>query len=157
MLSRFLFSVVCLFMMSTAFAQPPGDHPGGRNPGNGKQKIQALYVAFITQQLKLTEEEAQKFWPVHMQFDTEMQENHKNRANALQMEEGALTIKKKYNDKFIKVLGADRTNLFFEKDREFRHEMIGRLRDRMMNRRPGKRGGPHPDMRVPDNPPPPQK
>jgi len=143
MLSRFLFSVVCFFMITAAQAQPPG----GRNqPGGGQQKIKALYVAFITQQLKLTEDEAQKFWPVHMQFDTEMQENHKNRANALQMEEGALTIKKKYNDKFIKILGGDRTNLFFEKDREFRHEMIGRLRDRMMNRRPGKRGGPHPDM-----------
>jgi hypothetical protein len=148
MLSRLLFSVVCLLMFVGAYAQPPGrNHPGE----GGQQKIKALYVAFITQQLKLTEDEAQKFWPVHMQFDTEMQENHKNQANALQMEEGALAIKKKYNDKFIKILGADRTNLFFEKDREFRHEMIGRLRDRMMKRRPGKRGGPHSDMPGPQD------
>ncbi len=149
MLSRLLFSVVCLLMFVGAYAQPPG---GRNHPGEGgQQKIKALYVAFITQQLKLTEDEAQKFWPVHMQFDTEMRENHKNQAIALQMEEGALAIKKKYNDKFIKILGADRTNLFFEKDREFRHEMIGRLRDRMMKRRSGKRGGPHPDMPGPQD------
>ena len=37
-----------------------------------RAKDQALYVAYITQQLSLTEDEAQRFWPVHKQFDDEI-------------------------------------------------------------------------------------
>ena len=37
-----------------------------------QQKIQALYVAFVTKKLELTTEEAQKFWPVYTQFLNEI-------------------------------------------------------------------------------------
>jgi len=44
-----------------------------QNDDNPKaQKIEALYVAYITKELKLTEAEAQKFWPVHTQYDNEI-------------------------------------------------------------------------------------
>ena len=41
-----------------------------------KDRIKALKIAFITEQLQLTEVEAQKFWPVYNAFETE---NHKLR------------------------------------------------------------------------------
>jgi hypothetical protein len=39
--------------------------------GNGQrqEKIQALKIAFITQKLKLTPAEAEKFWPVYNQYN----------------------------------------------------------------------------------------
>ena len=36
------------------------------------EKIQALKIAFITQKLQLTADEAQKFWPVYNQYDNEI-------------------------------------------------------------------------------------
>ena len=36
-----------------------------------KEKIKSLKVAYITEQLALTESEAQKFWPVYNAYETE--------------------------------------------------------------------------------------
>ena len=36
------------------------------------ERIQALKIAFITQKLQLTADEAQKFWPVYNQYDNEI-------------------------------------------------------------------------------------
>ena len=36
------------------------------------EKIQSLKIAFITQKLQLTPDEAQKFWPVYNQYDNEI-------------------------------------------------------------------------------------
>ena len=47
-----------------------------RNQGNGPQRarIDAQKVAFITDQLQLTPEEAQKFWPVYNQFNSQKED-----------------------------------------------------------------------------------
>ncbi len=39
--------------------------------GQGNEKIEQLKIAFITKHLKLTTEEAQKFWPVYNQYEAE--------------------------------------------------------------------------------------
>ena len=49
-------------MSFTVMAQPP-------NRGQNKERIKALKIAFITERLDLTEQEAQKFWPVYNAFD----------------------------------------------------------------------------------------
>lgn len=38
-----------------------------------KDKIKAQKVAFITEKLSLTSEEAQKFWPIYNDFETKME------------------------------------------------------------------------------------
>ena len=103
-----------------AFAQP------GNNQ-NKEQKIEALYVAYITRELSLTEGEAQKFWPVHAQYDAEIRQLRTD-ASELDRQQAALNIKKKYQDRFTKIIGAQRTNDFYIKDGEFRKKMIDRLR-----------------------------
>ena len=106
--------------MSPTFAQPGGG-------GNKSEKVEALYVAYMTKQLNLTEDEAQKFWPIHTQYDNELKAVERNN-NELERQQNALNVKKKYQDRFIKVLGADRTNEFFRNDAEFRKRMIERLK-----------------------------
>lgn len=86
-----------------------------------------MYIAYVTQQLKLTEDEAQKFWPVHAQYDNEIKAVRSD-LTELDRQQAALNVKKKYQDKFIKILGADRANDFFKTDAEFRKKMIERLR-----------------------------
>lgn len=39
--------------------------------GQGNEKIEQLKIAFITKHLKLTTDEAQKFWPVYNQYEAE--------------------------------------------------------------------------------------
>ncbi|HRD57201.1 MAG TPA: hypothetical protein PK504_04090 [Ferruginibacter sp.] len=98
-----------------------------QNDDNPKaQKIEALYVAYITKELKLTEAEAQKFWPVHTQYDNEIRAVNTN--DELARQEAQLKIKKKYQDRFTKILGTERTNSFFVKDGEFRKKLVDRLR-----------------------------
>jgi len=104
-----------------AFAQPGAD-----NANNREQKIQALYIAFITQELKLTEDEAQKFWPIHAMYDNEIKAV--SSTDELSRQQAALNIKKKYQDRFAKVIGSQRTNNFYVKDEEFRKKLIERLR-----------------------------
>jgi hypothetical protein len=44
-----------------------------------RQKIEAMKVAFITEQLSLTPAEAEKFWPVYNQFSDNMRSMRKDR------------------------------------------------------------------------------
>ncbi len=97
-------------------------------PGNDRQeKVEALYVAYMTRELNLTEEDAQKFWPVHAQFDNEVKAL-KMESSELDRQQAVLNIKKKYQDRFTKILGATRTNDFFVKDGEFRKKLVERLK-----------------------------
>ena len=63
-----LSSIFLLGIILPLFAQPGND----KQQNDPSQKIQALYIAFISRELKLTEAEAQKFWPVHTEFDNEV-------------------------------------------------------------------------------------
>ncbi len=104
-------------------AQVGSDNDGPKR----EQKIQALYIAYVSQELKLTEDEAQRFWPVHTQYDAEIKGVSID-LNEIDRQQAVLNIKKKYQDRFIKIVGAERTNTFFKTDAEFRRKMIERLR-----------------------------
>jgi len=97
------------------------------NPSKRAERIQALYVAYITEQLNLTETEAQKFWPVQKQYDTEVKSVGKNMPE-LDRQQAVLDIKKKYQGSFSKIIGPERTDEFFRKDIEFRKKLIDQLR-----------------------------
>ena len=139
-----LYLLLTLGSLSTTYAQ---DQPDLSDPTKKEQKVQALYVAYITKELNLTAEEAQKFWPVHAQFDAEMKAIHqKEDMPELQREEAVLGVKKKFQDRFTKILGNNRTDNFYRKDIQFRAKLVERLRkmrqqnninQRPMRRKPG--------------------
>jgi hypothetical protein len=93
-----------------------------------QQKIEALYIAFMTKELNLTETEAQKFWPVHKEYDNEVKGVNMEMPE-LQRQQAVLDIKKKYQERFVKILGNTRTDDFFRKDMEFRKQLVERLRN----------------------------
>ena len=64
----------------------------------------------------------------------------------LQKEEAVLGVKKKFQDRFTKILGNNRTDNFYRKDIQFRAKLVERLRkmrqqnninQRPMRRKPG--------------------
>jgi hypothetical protein len=100
--------------------------------GNGREKIQALKVAFITQKLHLTSAEAEKFWPVYNQYESEITQLRANNRNGdvLDNEQKLLDIRKNYKPSFEKILGPQRLNDLYNAERDFRNVLIQRLKDR---------------------------
>lgn len=108
-----------------------------QQPGNPKraERIEALYVAYITKQCSLTSDEAQRFWPVHAQYDAEIKAAAARQGGTLDSEQDQLNIKKKYLPGFSKIIGTDRANLFFQKDAEFRKMLVEKLREMRQQRK----------------------
>lgn len=117
-----LFFTLCSFLLVNA--QKRG----------GGEKIQALKIAFITQKLTLTTDEAQKFWPIYNQYDNEVQNLKKNNnGDVIERDEKLLNIRKKYKVQFEKIIGADRTNNLYNVEAEFRNVLIKQLKNRRNN------------------------
>jgi len=128
-----LILTLLLGSFSLAFAQE-GDNAAKQ------EKIQALYVAYVTQQLQLTPEEAQKFWPLHTQFDEELKGVRKDLPE-LDKEQARLNIKKKYQDGFTKILGNTRCERFYGMRDAFRKKLAERIDKQQNNpQRPLRRG-----------------
>ena len=91
------------------------------NPASKQTSIQTLKVAFITKDLYLTTEEAQKFWPVYDAYIEELKKIKKDaKDDVLAAEEKSLMVKKKYNSEFKKILSSDdRAKKVFLADRDF--------------------------------------
>ncbi len=100
-----------------------------KNPDKAAQqeKVKALYIAYITNQLQLTPEDAQKFWPVHTQYENEIKGVNKSLPE-LQKQQAILDIKKKYQINFTQILGAQRSERFFKIDGEFKRKLLERIR-----------------------------
>ncbi len=120
-------------IVSTAMCQDKLNKPNKQTLN--KNNVEALKVAYITRQLNLTPEEAQKFWPIHNIYFEELKKTRKeNLDNELVFEEKALAVRKKYSIEFKKVLVSDeRVNKVFTVDRDFNNELRKELKNRMMN------------------------
>jgi len=62
---RFILPLLALFIFSNSFSQ--------RRNGKDNDRMKAYKIAYITDQLNLTEKEAEKFWPVYNAHETAMQ------------------------------------------------------------------------------------
>lgn len=111
---------------------PKPKHEAMHQPGP-RVNAEALKVAFVTRQLNLTVEEAQKFWPVHNSYMDELKKARvENKDNELAFEEKALAIRKKYNVDFKKILNSDeRANKVLKLEKDFNNMMRKELVERM--------------------------
>ncbi|MCH8329902.1 MAG: hypothetical protein IH946_00735 [Bacteroidetes bacterium] len=143
--------LICLlFIASMGFAQPE----------DKKEKIKAMKIGYFTNELQLTTDEAQKFWPVYNEFQKEMEDLRKDRkenreyvkSNHLNMSDAELekavdkvitysekdvTIRKKYHSRFKEVLPMKKVLLFYKAEHEFKRVLLERIKQRrhesMMN------------------------
>jgi hypothetical protein len=99
-----------------------------------QQDIQALKVAFISKELDLTPDEAQKFWPVYNQYEREVDDASKNNTDVIVKEQKVLDVKKKYQGQFGKILGPQRVNRMFGAEGRFRKLLIKALQRQQMKR-----------------------
>ncbi len=113
-------------LLSSFFAAYAQENQDG-DQTKAQERIKALYVAYITQELNLTADEAQKFWPLHAQFETEIK-GVKQDLPELEKQQAILNIKKKYQDNFNRILGPKRCEHFFKMDGEFKRKLLERIR-----------------------------
>ena len=130
-----LWSIIfCLTLQVSLFAQ---------NRRERYEQIEAIKVAFITNKLDFTTEEAQKFWPVYNNYQKELMELMKKRreyrkktditpndkVNAeLAYESKMLDLKKKYKKLYYKTIPSEKILLLYQAEYEFREHLIKQLK-----------------------------
>ncbi|MBK1441604.1 hypothetical protein JHJ32_16515 [Parapedobacter sp. ISTM3] len=119
------------------------------------ERIEAEKIAFITKELNLTPQEAQKFFPVYNQYYKEISTlKHERRGGSLKGQQNLqsqrlpgntlnpsnhdvlafdakeLELKKIYRKRFASVVGEARASRFFEVEEEFRNYLLRELQYR---------------------------
>jgi hypothetical protein len=150
-MKKIVLLTVMFAFIASGFAQP-----GNKEHKDTWEKYRAEKVAFLTNYLELTPPEAQKFWPVYNQLETERWESQKTRKEleekVLEAEESmtdnqikqltrefAGSLKKEadmaadYNEKFLDILPPGKVLKLYKAENEFRMHMIKKFRDRRRN------------------------
>ncbi|MBN8789726.1 MAG: hypothetical protein J0I84_21815 [Terrimonas sp.] len=100
------------------------------------ERIKSLEIAYLTRQLQLTPEEAEKFWPVFNQYRKELRTAvvKSSGEDQLDREQKILDIRKKYKKNFAAVLSNERAQKFYDAEDRFKmlvkKEMNNRLKER---------------------------
>ena len=135
-------------MMTSVIAQD--DEPETIDP-KVKQKIDAARIAFITERLGLTPDEAEKFWPVYREFTSKRQEMRKefnqtrknpdpNRTTeqneqealdlGLKLKQRELDLEKEYSGKLLKTVSAQKVMALRSAENDFRKILINQIQKR---------------------------
>jgi hypothetical protein len=138
----------CLFMTSV-MAQ---DEEVIKDP-KAQEKIKAARIAYITDRLGLTPEEAEKFWPVYREFSLKRQElkqqydikrknpdpnktveqNEKETIEyGLQLRQKELDLEKEYSGKLLNVVPAQKVMALRKVEEDFRNLLIKQIQQRQV-------------------------
>ena len=145
-------SIVCALTVLAAGAWAQGQPPRrGGNDNGWRERIRAEKVAFLTEEIDLTESEAQVFWPIYNQIQKEQRESFEEVRKAFEAMEKGLKdgksgkemeklvkayidakdkndgIETKAFNKLMKALPAEKVARYFLAEEKFRHQQIGRL------------------------------
>ena len=113
-------------------SQPPND--------NDDQRVEVLKKAYVADELNLSPQEAEKFWPVYNNYQNEIKQARKENPNdEVAYEKKIVEIKQRYQGNFKKVLGnnGQRINKVYTTDKQFRdmlrNEQQNRQRQQQQN------------------------
>lgn len=144
----FLIALAFLIAGPAALAQP-GDGEGWTP--ERRQEIKAQQSAYLTRRMNLSPQEAQRFWPIHNQFDDALEaqrKEHRARMKSLKAEDAApseadantlldqrlalreqeLALRRQYDAQFRKSIGAVKTWELYQAERDFHREMLRSMR-----------------------------
>ena len=120
--------------------------------GQGKrstEKIDALRIAYITDNLNLSPTEATEFWPVYNEFENKLEEHRESQwslvensessdeseakeilAKSIALDESELNMKRTYMDRLSKIIGYRRVIKLKSLDRSFKKELLSKMKYR---------------------------
>lgn len=170
---KLLFTLLALMVTVGAIGQ---DAPTKKM--EKREKVKAMKIAFITQEVDFTEAEAQAFWPIYNKHEKNikaLRKEHKTLrekfkgkkiddltdAEAKELVDGEmsfkekkLAIEKQYKTDIEAVLPIKKVLKYFKAERDFKRKLLKRMRGKRGKRKGprGKRMGPppgHEDMGMP--------
>jgi hypothetical protein len=118
-----------------------------QNDNVNLNRVEAAKMAYITRQVGITPEEAQRFWPIYNNYSQEIRRARKDYQNdEVGYESRIVEIRKQYQEQFKSVLNNyGRVNKVFTSENNFRDllriEMARRQQMRRMNGGPMRQRG----------------
>lgn len=116
-------------------------------------KVRAAHIAYITDQLALTPEEAEKFWPIYREFSEKrrglrqelkdmrrnpdpnktQEENDKNLVDKqFDVKQKELNLEKDYSGRLLKVISAQKLRTLPDAERRFRQMILDQIQRRQL-------------------------
>lgn len=134
-----LLIMLAIFLGVSVFAVAQDDNADDEKQGG---RVYTLMVAYLTKELNLTSEEAQKFWPIYNQYRSEIRKTRidgkTNKKTEIEIDENLLNIRKRYEGEFTKAVSKEKVNRLFKAERQFatviQRELMER-RQQQMNRK----------------------
>jgi len=150
---------ILLLLPSLTFAQNEDIREDRRE--QKREKLEAQKIAYLTTELDLSTEEAQKFWPLYNEFQKAREEHRKkltegkdrkpnfdtmteaeaneHLANMLVKESAELDLRRTYIEKFKTAISPQKVLKLYHSERRFRSKVVDKLRRKMKKK--GKRKG----------------
>lgn len=101
MKKAFLLFLFITFVSVKTEAQTPGE------------RMRSLEIGYLTKELRLTPEEAEKFWPVYNKYKQEYRALP-NTDDELERQQQVLNIRKKYKKNFTEILDEKRAQTVYD-------------------------------------------
>jgi Spy/CpxP family protein refolding chaperone len=148
-----------LLLLGLLAAVPAVAQKGAR-PGGRLSQLENAKIAYLTEKIVLTQDQAQRFWPVYHEFTQKRRDLNRrlrllrtdepdglsdaqikdNLTQALALRQQEVSLEKEYFDKFQKVLTIRQVGKLFVAERQFTRDVLRRVADRRGSLPPG--GGP---------------
>jgi Spy/CpxP family protein refolding chaperone len=119
------------------------------------ERLHSLKIAFLTDKLDLKPDQAQKFWPVHNEYEKQLRDFQEKRRDILMgirkgeltddqieenikqsfdIEEKTVKLKREYHNKFSSILDVHQLAELYVAEQEFQRRVIKELHKRKMKR-----------------------
>lgn len=122
------------------------------------EKIESLKIAFLTERLKLTPEEAKVFWPVYNQFQDELEKVRRQRResfrnpqesldnisdkdlekmvdNEVVFRQNELDVLKRFHPQFKQVLPIRKVAMLYQAEEGFKRKLLEIIKEKRTDRR----------------------
>jgi hypothetical protein len=157
-----IFTLLLSSLVAVAQPKTPND---AETLEKKKEKIEAMKVAYLTNELELTVEESQAFWPVYNELQDKEIELRSNQLKTFKnLEDDVMSdeaiekmiysmadaginiaeLRKSYLDDFIKVIGANKTAQLMRAEKEFGRRMMVRMKGGKGPHERGRKNGERP-------------
>ena len=147
-----LLIMITVFAISPVLAQDNEEKTERRGQEERFERLQSMKVAYITEELKLTPAEAEKFWPLHNEFEAKRREIAKSMMHEPQKERkpdfdnmsdeqisehitlrfkeerAMIDLQEEYYDKYRKVLPLKKVAKYYESEKRFRSHLLNQIR-----------------------------
>jgi Spy/CpxP family protein refolding chaperone len=144
---KFRLLFVFLLLSLAGWAQRPSSSSGFATDQKGQSRIAQIKIAKLTNDMKLTKTQAEKFWPVYNNYDRQRREINreinqlarnfsedddafKKQERIQELKQRELDLTKKSKTEFLKVISEQQYGIMLTSEERFKQALLQQLKDR---------------------------